>query len=285
MGPIDDFLAHAPVLLLGAIVLLLMGIAAGVGFALRARRAQLDAAIAETEDGDQQGYIVSGVLGLLALLMGFTFSLAVDRFEARRELVLQEANAIGTTYLRTQLLGEPHRARISGMLLAYTDNRIALANASAPDQIHDLLATNDKLLTDLWAATSSAFLTIKGLDFSSSYVESMNNLIDLDSARKAARAVHVPSEAFLVLIVYMTVTAGVLGYVLTGRRGRSAAAFLVALMTLALMLIVDIDHPTGGGVREGQGPMEALRASLKAQPPPVFDRYRIEDATLTPSAP
>jgi hypothetical protein len=285
MGPIDDFLARAPVLLLGAIVLLLMGIAAGVGFALRARRAQLDAAIAETEDGDQQGYIVSGVLGLLALLMGFTFSLAVDRFEARRELVLQEANAIGTTYLRTQLLGEPHRARISGMLVAYTDNRIALANASAPDQIRDLLATNDKLLTDLWAATSSAFLTIKGLDFSSSYVESMNNLIDLDAARKAARVVHVPSEAFLVLIVYMTVTAGVLGYVLTGRRGRSAAAFLVALMTLALMLIVDIDHPTGGGVREGQGPMEALRASLKAQPPPVFDRYRIEDARLTPSAP
>ena len=45
------------------------------------------------------------------------------------------------------------------------------------------------------------------------------------------------------------------------------------------------NHPTGGGVREGQGPMEALRASLKAQPPPVFDRYRIEDATLTPSAP
>ena len=82
-----------------------------------------------TEVKGQESYVVSAVLGLLALLLAFTFSLATDRFEARRVLVLEESNAIGTAFLRTQLLGEPHRARLSQLLIEYTDNRIVLAKA------------------------------------------------------------------------------------------------------------------------------------------------------------
>ena len=80
---------------------------------------------------NQEGYIVSGVLGLLALMLGFTLAMAVDRFDTRRVLVLQDANAIGTTYLRAQLLDEPHRSRISRLLVDYTDNRIAACNGEA----------------------------------------------------------------------------------------------------------------------------------------------------------
>jgi hypothetical protein len=138
MGPIGSFLGQAPIVTLGGLVLLLMTVAATIGFMLRGRHSRSDGEAEREDDLGQQDYIVSGVLGLLALLMGFTFSLAVDRFEARRELVLQEANAIATTYLRTQLLEEPHRARISRMLVAYTDNRIALGQASSRDQARDL---------------------------------------------------------------------------------------------------------------------------------------------------
>ena len=73
---------------------------------------------------------LSSVLGLLALLVAFTFSLALDRFDTRRANVLLEANAIGTTYLRAQLLEQPHRARISKLLTDYTDVRLAAATAS-----------------------------------------------------------------------------------------------------------------------------------------------------------
>src|SRR5215469_14965767 len=66
------------------------------------------------------GFIVSAVLGLLALLLGFTFSLAIQRFEERRQLVMQEANAIGTAYLRAQLLDSPHRERLSRLIVDYT---------------------------------------------------------------------------------------------------------------------------------------------------------------------
>src|SRR5262245_57762214 len=78
----------------------------------------------------EEGYAITAVLGLLALLMGFTFSLAIDRYDVRRKLVIDEANAIGTAYLRAQLLGAPHRERISGLLARYVDNRIDLAYAA-----------------------------------------------------------------------------------------------------------------------------------------------------------
>lgn len=276
MNIVTNWIYSAPILLVGAVVLALMALAAAAGAALRQRHER-----AEKTAGDFEGYIVSAVLGLLALLLGFTFALAVDRFDTRRILVLTESNAIGTTYLRTQLLEEPHRARISGLLVAYTDNRLALASATT-DNGPALLAENDRLITELWTATSSAFLTIKGLDFSSAYLESMNNLIDLDAARKAARRAHVPTEVFIVLIIYMTMTAAVLGYVASGRRGRVGAMFMLTLLVLSMMLTLDIDRPTRGGIQESQEPMERLRESMKAQPISVYDRYRIQDAKPAP---
>lgn len=221
----------------------------------------------------QEGYIVSAVLGLMALLMGFTFSLAVQRFEARRLLVLDEANAIGTTYLRAQLLPEPHRGRMSGILIRYTENRIALARAT-PGRAGALLTVNDALVNDMWAATSAAFESIKGLQFSGTYLDSVNLVIDLDATRKAARLARLPAEVFFVLFIYLITTAGVLGYVLRGLRGQLAAMFLMSLVTLALMLVVDIDRPTLGGIRESQGSMERLLQSLKATAPSVYDRFK-----------
>lgn len=267
--PVDAWLRAVPGPLLGAIVLASLMLAAVLGYLLRAV-----ASIGRRDPGadGQEGYIVSAVLGLLALLMGFTFALAVDRFEARRALVLEEANAIGTTYLRAQLLNEPHRQRISGLLVRYVDNRLALAKAG-PGQFGDLLAMNDQIITDLWAGTVAAFPDIKGLDFSSAFIESMNTTIDLDASRKAARQARVPTEVFAVLGIYLVVTAAVLGYVLTGFRGRAAAVFLLLLLSMSLMLIIDIDRPTQGGIRETQGPMEALRKSMIDQPPAVFDKW------------
>jgi membrane protease YdiL (CAAX protease family) len=236
----------------------------------------------DDDEGGNEGYIVSATLGLLALLMGFTFSLAVDRFETRRALVLEEANAIGTTYLRSQMLEPVDRARISKMLVDYTDNRLALAKAP-PDQIPPLLAKNDQLLTDLWTATLAAWPSIKGLDFSSSYLETMNNMIDLDSSRKAARLVRVPSTVFFVLFVYVITSAGVLGYAGANKEGRGATTFLFLLLAISLMLTLDIDRPTSGRVKESQAPMERLRDTLRSQPPEVFDRMSV--GASTPAAP
>lgn len=239
---------------------------------LRSDRDRQSTAGGFASDG-QEGYIVSGVLGLLALMLGFTLAMAVDRFDARRLLVLDEANAIETAYLRTQLLAEPHRTRLSRLLADYTDNRIALAAAARADAPR-LLAANDRMLTEIWAGTAAAFDTIKDLDFSSTFVDAVNKVIELDDARKTSRLAHVPAEVLVVLSLYIVVTGGVLGYVLTGFRGQLAGAFLITLLTFSLALIIDLERPTAGGITESQVPMEMLRDSLKANPPEVYDRWR-----------
>jgi hypothetical protein len=279
MPVFEAWLNGANLLLLGASLFAAMLVAA-VGARLFQRRTTRS----QTENGDAdrdggEGYIVSAVLGLLALLIGFTFSLAVDRFETRRHLVLEEANAIGTAYLRSQLLPEPHRARMTGLLVRYANNRIVLAKA-APDSAaqRQFLQTNDALITDIWAGASASYDNIKELPFSNTYLTSINAVIDLDASRKTARLARVPAEVFAILFIYMVTTAGVLGYVLRGARGRLAAGFLLVLLSLSLMLILDIDRPKGGAITESQQPMEDLRRSLAAWPPTAFDKWRAPEA-------
>jgi hypothetical protein len=272
VDPILNWLDGAPIGLLGVLVLTGMFSAAAGGAFLRGHHKRKG----KFQQADsQEGYVVSAMLGLLALLMGFTFALAVERFETRRVLVLEDSNAIGTAYLRAQLLDEPHRGRLTGLLTAYTDNLIVLAHAKRGEN-RELLAKDDRLLTDLWSATAAAFDSIRGLDFSSAFVTSMNTVIDLDAARRAARQAHVPTPVFAALLIYLLVTAALLGYVLLAWRTRIAGAITLALLTLSFVLVIDIDRPTSGTIRETQGPMEQLQKSLRSQPPQAFDHWRAQ---------
>ena len=204
---IVNLLNNAPIWVLGAILLVALLAAARFGRAMRPRPKDGD-----PKDDHSEGYSVSAILGLLALLTGFTFSLAIERFETRRQLVLEHANAIGTAYLRIQLLPEPHRAHLSGLINEYTDNVIALANAP-PGNTGSLLARDDAILTRLWAATKAGYDSIKALPFAGIFVSSVNSLVDMDGARRAARSAHVPVEVFMVLLIYLIGTACTLGYV------------------------------------------------------------------------
>lgn len=271
MDRILNALGPAAFPLLWLALLVLMMLAVAIGRAVRRRwTGDGDAKDGKEEKDAQEDLVLSASLGLLALLLGFTFSLAIDRFETRRRLVLEEANAIGTAYLRAQLLEEPHRARMTGLLVRYTDTRIALAKAP-PGQVRDLLRTNDAIVTQIWAAVKASFPTIRQYDFSSTYLDSINSMIDIGSARVVARVAKVPPAVLAVLLVYTLTTAGVLGYVLQGPRSRHVAGFLVALLSLVLALIIDVNRPTAGLVREGQGAMESLRKTMDTWRPATFD--------------
>ena len=107
LGPFGRWLIYAPLWLVSAVLVAALIAAALLGWQLRHRRGD------EGAPSDQEGYILSAVSGLLALLIGFTFSLAIDRFDERRDAVLQEAQAIQSAYLKTQVLGEPYRAKMT----------------------------------------------------------------------------------------------------------------------------------------------------------------------------
>ena len=251
--PFGEWLSSTSVFLLAAILILTFGAALYLGWLLRKKMRR------EAQETDP--LLTSTVLGLLALLLGFTYSLAVDRYETRRLLVQQEANAIGTMYLRAQLLEEPHRSEISRILIEYTDNRIVLAQIDRRDG-RELLAKNDRLLEEFWNASAAAFPSLRDLDFSSTFYDSVNVLIELDSTRKSARLARVPSAIFLLLYIYITVAAGQLGYFVANRRGLVQSCLFLALLVTFLLAIIDIDRPTQGVIRESQAPMERLRATL-----------------------
>lgn len=261
-----DWLAHIPLWLLGLLLLVLLLAAAFLGDAQRRRQERRDPDFAASRGDSQEGYVVSAVLTLLGLLVGFTLALAIDRYEARRMLVVEDANAIGRLYLQAQLLDEPHRSRLGNILVRYADNHIRVAESDGA-LAAQLLAKDRQLLDDLWAGTGPAFQTIRGIDFSSTFVDSVNGVIELAAARLAARTAQIPPAVFAVLFLYTIVSAAVLGYVLTGRRGRVAGGALLALFTMLLMLLSDINRPVTGTIRESQDPMKRMRASLPQVPP------------------
>jgi hypothetical protein len=269
---IERALHLTPFWLLAFAVFFGMAVAAYVGWWLRQRRNKSSRPVIDKED-DQENLVVSSVMGLLALLIGFTFSLAIDRFDTRRERVLMEANAIGTAYLRTQLLEEPHRARISKILVTYTDLSLELSQARPGPAQQALQKKNDALVTDLWAATMATFPTIRSYDFSSAYLDSINGLIDLNAARQQARRSRVPSEIFLSLYLYQLIAAGVIGYVLIGRGGRRTGVLLLLLFGISLVIVIDVDYPGGGGINTAQTPMLELKSSLAGWSSENFNRY------------
>jgi hypothetical protein len=219
--------------------------------------------------------MVGSMLGLLALLLAFSFSMALDRYEERRHLVVQEANAIGTAYLRAQMLDEPHRSRLSKLLVEYTDNRIELASAS-PGRGKPLLARNDQLLTDIWAAVAASRESALRHGVTTALLMTYNEVIDLDTERKVARQMRVPTAVLLLLYGFLIMAALVLGYVLEERRGRMGAAVLFLILSLYIGIISDLSRPAAGSILESQEPMLMLRQSIKAQPPAAFDRFRGE---------
>lgn len=277
------WLSNLSIIATGIVTLAVLLVAAAIGQFIQKTQARRSRGEARESDPSvaQEGYLLSSALGLLGLLLAFSFSMVLDRYETRRELVIKEANAIGTSYLRAQMLDEPHRSRLTGLLVAYTENRIKLA--AAEDQ-SAYLATNDRLLTQIWAAISAARESALEHGLTTSLLQTYNEVIDLDTERKVAWELRVPNEVLFLLFVFLAVTAGVVGHQVDGPRGKRAALVLFVLLALSITVITDINRPISGSARESQKAMEMLLASLKAQPPLVFDQFKAQQAAIASNA-
>ncbi len=263
----------APLYALGSLLLALMVLAFYGGHWLRGYESgYAPPGSRRARNTEYDGYIISAALGVLTILLGFTFSLVISRFEERRTLVVEQANVISTAYLRAQFLPSPHRERISRLLVQYTDNVIALAKAG-PARSAPFLKKDDELLTDLWSATLAGAVTIKAYALSNLVVDSVNRIIDMDDARRSARTEHLPITVFAVLWIYLVSASGVLGYEVGPYRA-GLSGFMLLLLTISYLLVTDIDRPTSGGVQESQAPLERLAAAFKQNPPSIYDRYR-----------
>lgn len=212
----------------------------------------------------------SAALGLLALLLGFTFFMAVSRFDTRKTLILDEANAIGTTSLRAQLLSPSHRVETNGLLRQYVEARLAFHDASNdPRRVEAATAEASLIEEKLWAmaviaAAQDARSVPTGL-----FIQSVNEVIDIREKRQAAQDNHVPEAVIFLLFAVSVAAMGLLGYGggLCRLRHFSANALLALLVAVVLTTILDIDRPRRGVIQVSQDSLLRLKATLEQQVP------------------
>jgi hypothetical protein len=218
----------------------------------------------ERTPGEQEGptgMLVGSILALLAFLLAVTMGMASDRFDARRSLVLAEANAIGTTYLRAGYLPEPASSQARELLRQYVPLRLVVTDAN------DIQADIDKsnaILAQLWTVTEGVAKN-NGSDVVALYVESVNETIDLHESRITAGIyARVPETVVLLLIGGGVLSLGMVGYSagLTRRRSLLSAAVLVIALGAVIMILVDLDRPREGFIQVSQQPLLDLQHQI-----------------------
>jgi hypothetical protein len=211
----------------------------------------------------------AAMLTLLGLLLGFTFALAEGRFETRRGLVIQEANAIGTTYLRASFLPEAHKQSVEKLLRRYVDVRLDFYYAGEDQaKIDAAEKAAAQIHRELWAH-AAAVGQATPTPLVATFVSTLNDTIDLDATRLNALRAHVPGAVWLLVLVVAvcgTFTTG-LGAGASGERSAFANVLMPLLIAVAMMLIADLDRPRAGLILIDQQPLLNLKQSLQPGQP------------------
>jgi hypothetical protein len=213
--------------------------------------------------------IVQGALAaLVGLILAFGLTLAIGRYDTRRTAVVDEANAIGTTYLRSQTLAEPTRSRSLKLLKRYTDASLRLSQEVPTTAGFDrTVAEEDALQRQLWRLAGAA---LAGAPIDSAprlYIETLNDMIDQQTVRVAALNNRVPGSVLLLEVLGAGIAFGLLAlYTALHARGATTVVLAGALVTVLLLIIFDLDRPTRGIIRVSDTPLLALRASMELPP-------------------
>jgi hypothetical protein len=214
------------------------------------------------------GVLQAALLGLVALLLAFGLTMAVGRYDARRAAVVDQANAIGTTYLRAQTLREPMRTRSLGDLVRYTDATIALSE-SVPRSAaaRDAIADGERLQRSLWRLAGEALAASPTDSAPRLYVETLNELIDMQTVHVSALNNRVPTSVLVVEVLGAAVALGLLAlYLAIIARGVLSVVLAAAFVSVLLLITFDLDRPVRGLVRVPDTPLVDLRASMDLPP-------------------
>lgn len=213
--------------------------------------------------------IQSVTLGLLALLLGFTFAMALSRFEYRKQMVVQESNAIGTAALRSQFLPASHGDEINRLFRRYVEIRLksVLRTRQNSPEREQLDIEVRHIHGRLWHIASEAAAEDPRSIPLGLFTHAMNEVIDIKAKRDIAVANHVPEGVLLFLLAFAVLAAGVLGYGngLAGDRMRILAAAYFVIIALAIVLVIDLDHPQQGLARTSQQSMLQLQEIMDAR--------------------
>lgn len=237
------------------VILLTAGLFAGMLFFFEAGRRVGVARIAKDPDGLTRGAGAAegAVFALLGLLMAFTFSGAASRFEGRRMLINTEANAIGTAYLRIDLLPGEAQPKLRELLRRYAETRATIyQGGDDKEAVQARLAISASLQNEIWQQAMAA-IRMPGATSQAAMLmtPALNDMIDITGTRAMATANHPPGIVFVLLVMLSLIAAMLVGYATSPNKDRSwLHQVTFALVTsMAIYVILDIEYPRLGLIR------------------------------------
>lgn len=192
------------------------------------------------------------VFALLSLLVAFTISGAASRFEARRQLVAQEVNAIGTAYLRLDLLAPDARSALQGLIRQYVDSRIETYRKTSDREAEQAeRARSVKLQSEIWTQAAAAIRAQGQPHVAILLMPALNAMIDITTTREVAAHTHPPMIVFALLSGLALGCALMAGYGMAGGKGRSWTHIIgfAAVMAVTVYIIIEIEYPRLGLIR------------------------------------
>lgn len=231
---------------------------AWIGASWRAKKGNLG-----EEVRDFFAIILGAALTLLGLIIAFTFSMAVSRYDQRKNNEEQEANAIGTEYLRANQLPHDGAAKVHVLLKSYVDQRILFYTTRSEREVRPINARTAQLQTEMWSAASTSVEALPA-PMAPFILGGMNDVLNSQGYTQAAWWNRIPIVAWMLLIMIAIFCNLLIGY---DSPGRSAFFLLILPITLsiALFLIADIDSPRHGIIRVRPQNLESLAESLHSQ--------------------
>jgi hypothetical protein len=253
-----------PTWIVALLVLAVIGAATAIGYTSGRYLRQHQAALREPF-----GVLQGALLGVVGLILAFGLTLAVGRYQDRRAATVTEANAIGTTYLRAQLIAEPARSRSLDTLRAYTDLALRVSHeVPGSAGMRRTTAAEGVLQRRLWRVAGQATSRAPVDTAPRLYVDSLNATIDAQSARLSALTNRVPGEVLALEVIGAAVALGLLAlHISVLGRGIVPMLAAAAMVTLLLIVTFDLDRPTRGLIKVPDTPLVATRASMV--PPPA----------------
>jgi hypothetical protein len=215
------------------------------------------------------GVLQGALLGVVALILAFGLTLAVGRYEDRRAATVDEANAIGTTYLRAQLIAEPARTASLGLIRSYTDLAIQISKeVPGSSGMKRTTAAEGVEQRRLWGLAGQAIARAPVASAPRLYVDSLNDTFDAQEARLSSLTNRVPGAVLILEVFGAALALALLGlHISILGRGIVPLIAAAAMVTLLLLVTFDLDRPTRGVIKVPDTPLVATRASMI--PPPA----------------
>jgi hypothetical protein len=258
---VTQFLDSIPTIAIYVLIVGIMFVAYEIGY--RVGRWREDRSPEEKEGPTSM--LVGALLALMAFLLAITFGLAGDRFDARRQLVIQEANAIQTAYLKAGYVPGPEAQQVRALLREYPQYRMT---SSDPEQQAANTEKSRELGDQMWALTQTIGQNNLQSDAISAYIDAMNEVINLREQRVTAVNARVPEAVLIFLFVGSVLAIGLVGYDagLTMKRSFVAALVLVILFGATIALVFDINQPASGLVTVSQQPLVDVQQLMERNP-------------------